>query len=40
MMKLNIAILALALTDTIKAACPYAKRALDDPDFVKEHLTK
>ena len=40
MMKLNIAILALALTDTTRAACPYSKRALDDPDFVKEHLTK
>ena len=32
-------ILGLALTTKTLALCPYAERALEDPEFLKQHLT-
>lgn len=37
-MRFTSAILGLALTTKILALCPYAERALQDPDFLKQHL--
>lgn len=37
-MKFTSAILGLALTTKILALCPYAERALEDPEFLKQHL--
>ena len=35
-MKLTCAVLALAISTTSSALCPYAKRALEDPESTKE----
>ena len=37
-MKFTCAILGLAISTTSSALCPYAKRALEDPEFTKELL--
>ena len=37
-MKLSFAILGLAISTTSSALCPYAKRALEDPDSSKQPL--
>lgn len=37
-MRFTSAILGLALTTTTLALCPYAERALEDPEFLKRHL--
>lgn len=37
-MRFTSAILGLALTTTTLAICPYAKRALEDPEYLEQHL--
>lgn len=37
-MRSTSAILGLALTTTTLALCPYAERAIEDPEFLKQHL--
>ena len=37
-MRVTSASLGLALTTTTLAFCPYAKRALEDPEYLKQHL--
>ena len=37
-MRFTFAILGLALSTTTSSLCPYAERALQDPEFLKQHL--
>ena len=37
-MRFTSTVLGLALSSTALALCPYAERALQDPDFLKQHL--
>ena len=37
-MKFTCAVLGLAISTTSSALCPYAKRALEDPEYTKELL--
>ena len=39
-MKFTTAVLGLAISTKALALCPYAARALEDPEFVAEHIQK